>query len=153
ISLTDESFDARFSPHLKCYSYRLLLRPGREGLLHNRAWAAGRGLNISEMIRAARYFCGKHDFQSFRATDCTASSTERTILVSEMSRTGEEELVYVIHGSGFLKQMVRIIVGTLVEIGSEGRSAEEVPKILAARDRSLAGQTAPARGLTLEWVR
>jgi tRNA pseudouridine38-40 synthase len=149
----DDSFDARFSPHIKCYSYRLLIRRGREGLFHNRAWTVGPDLNIAEMIRAARYFRGKHDFQSFRAGDCTASTTERTILVSELTRVSEEELLYVIHGSGFLKQMVRIIVGTLVDIGSGGRSAAEIPEIIAARNRLRAGQTAPSRGLTLEWVR
>ena len=86
-----------------------------------------------------------------------AKTTERTILVSELTResalNGCGDLVYTICGKGFLKQMVRIIVGTLVEIGRGKRSSGQMKQLLQARDRSLAGPTAPPHGLTLEWVK
>jgi len=154
-----EDFDARFTPHLKCYTYRLIYRGAEDYASYftpyerNRVWCLTRPLQISPMIKAARLLEGQHDFQSFRAKDCTAKTTIRTVVRSELVRTGGEELTYIIWGKGFLKQMVRIIVGTLVEIGEEGAEEGKMLDILGALDRSKAGQTAPACGLAMEWVR
>jgi tRNA pseudouridine38-40 synthase len=151
---TDDSFDARFSPHYKCYQYYLLLRPGGgDGLERGRAWRLGQPLRIKEMIGAARSLCGTHDFSAFRAADCSAKTTVRTLFLSELSRRSGDLLVYSVLGNGFLKQMVRTIVGTLVEVGLGKRRPEDIAALLSARDRSLAGETAPAWGLVLEWVR
>jgi len=147
-----DAFDARFSRHVKRYSYHLLLRSVGTGFYRERAWCVGQ-LDIARMAEAARVLVGQHDFSSFRAIDCAATSTERTILVSEISRVSAEEVIYVAHGKGFLKQMIRIIVGTLTEIGAGRLTVADLQRILAAKDRSLAGPTAPARGLVLDWVR
>lgn len=147
-----EDFDARHTPHEKCYCYRLLLRTEPGGMYRDRAWAVG-NLDIPAMIRAARVLIGQHDFAAFRAADCTAKHTVRTLLRSEVVRASTDELHYLAHGKGFLKQMIRIIVGTLVEIGNGRRSEHEMQQILESRKRELAGQTAPAHGLTMEWVK
>ncbi len=153
VESADDGFDARFSPHAKCYQYRLLLRDQREGLEAGRVWGVGSRLDVRAMIEAAKLFGGQHDFSSFRASDCTAKSTERTILLSEITRVSDEEVVFTAHGKGFLKQMIRIMVGTLVDVGKGKLTIADVQRILDSRNRSLAGQTAPACGLTLEWVR
>jgi tRNA pseudouridine38-40 synthase len=145
------SFDARRSHHRKCYSYALAPGKRKSPLERGRCWHLPE-LNIPAMIEGAAYFRGTHDFSSFRDSDCCSSSTVRTVLSSEVSRSGTQLLTYSIVGWGFLKQMVRIIVGSLVQVGQERLSPEEIPKILKARNRRLAGPTAPAHGLVLEWV-
>lgn len=156
ISEMPDSFDARHSPHLKCYTYRLRTRPYSAAADAAQSWCVGE-LNLAPMLTAARAVVGTHDFSSFRASDCTAKSTERTILVSELSRepgvSTEGDVIYSICGKGFLKQMVRIIVGTLVEIGRGRRPESDISRLLALGKRHQAGPTAPAKGLTLEWVR
>lgn len=146
------SFDARRSHHRKCYSYALAPGKRKSPLERGRCWHLPE-LNIAAMIQAAAYFRGTHDFSGFRDSDCCSSSTLRTVLSSEVSRSGTQLITYSIVGWGFLKQMVRIIVGTLVEVGKERLCPEEIPKILESKDRRLAGPTAPAHGLVLEWVR
>ena len=105
------------------------------------------------MARAARHFRGTHDFSSFRAKDCGAQTTERTIVLSELTRLSREELIFTVVGRGFLKQMIRIMVGTLAEIGRGQRTPDNILELLESRDRERAGQTAPPDGLTLEWIR
>lgn len=149
----DSSFDARRSPHQKCYVYRLKLGYGQGGIMGHRSWAVGPKLDVVSMIRAARIFEGTHDFSAFRSKDCTASSTVRTVHYSAFERHGARELAYVVRGSGFLKQMVRVLVGTLVELGRGKRDQDSIARLLKGGGRDLAGITAPACGLTLEWVR
>lgn len=149
----DNEFDARRSPHIKRYSYFLFAANARPTIDSGKRWHIPQQLQIAEMIRAANCFVGTHDFSSFQASDCGASSTVRTVLSSEFSRLDANTLVYSIEGNGFLKHMVRTIVGTLVEVGLGKLSAEDIPAIITANDRTRAGQTAPAHGLLLEWVR
>lgn len=146
-------FHARHSPHYKCYRYRLGLAYGVRGLNASRVWNVGRSIDIPKMIEGASLFKGKHNFSAFRAADCNANTTERTILTSEIVRVSQYELVYVAHGTGFLKQMIRIIVGTLVELGQSRRELESIVELLQNGQRQNAGVTAPAHGLTLEWVK
>lgn len=154
-----DSFDARLSPHIKCYTYRLLLRAEaglksyREGYFQNRAWCVEKSLDIAAMARAARLLEGQHDCASFRAKDCSAKTTVRTILKSEIARISDDEVLYLAYGKGFLKHMIRIVVGTLVEVGRGERSVESFKETLEACDRARAGQTAPPHGLTLQWVK
>ncbi|MCB0345825.1 MAG: tRNA pseudouridine(38-40) synthase TruA [Bdellovibrionales bacterium] len=152
VQLVDESFDARHSAHVKCYEYRMLRRHARGGVREASAWVVKSNLDIARMIPAARLFCGEHDFSAFRAADCNATTTVRTVEVCEVVRRDEELVSLVVHGRGFLKQMIRIITGTLVEIGCGKRDPEDVSRILKSKDRSQAGITAPAYGLTLNWV-
>jgi tRNA pseudouridine38-40 synthase len=105
------------------------------------------------MVKAARLFAGQHDFSSFRAVDCQAKSTVRTLIRSELTRTSPEELVLTVYGTGFLKQMIRIMTGTLVDVGLGRLQPADIPRIIAAQTRPAAGPTAPPQGLFLEWVR
>lgn len=105
-------------------------------------------VNVELMREAAAYLEGKHDFKSFCSMDSQAESTVRTIYKIELIEDGNM-LKIRISGSGFLYNMVRIIVGTLIEFGREKYPTEKMPEILEARDRQQAGPTMPAKGLTL----
>ncbi|MCM1134304.1 MAG: tRNA pseudouridine(38-40) synthase TruA [Clostridium sp.] len=105
-------------------------------------------LDVEKMRRAAAFLIGEHDFASFCSAASGARSTVRTIYELTVEKQGNEIVIRVC-GSGFLYNMVRIIAGTLMEVGRGSRTPEEVRDILAAKDRSAAGPTAPACGLTL----
>lgn len=105
-------------------------------------------LDVDAMRRAARYLEGEHDFKSFCQTGAQVESTVRRIYSLELEEQGPE-LVLRVCGGGFLYNMVRIIAGTLMEVGQGKRRPEDMEAILAARDRRAAGPTAPAQGLTL----
>ena len=104
------------------------------------------------MILASKEVIGMHDFSAFRASDCSAKTTIRTVVKSEIELVDENELLYVIEGKGFLKHMVRAIIGTLVEVGQSKRELGSVSELIESRNRANAGQTAPAHGLCLENV-
>lgn len=105
-------------------------------------------LDVEKMRQAARYLEGEHDFKSFCQTGAQVETTVRTIYSAEIIEDGAE-LVVRVCGGGFLYNMVRIIVGTLLEVGQGKREPEDILKILEKRDRSAAGPTAPAHGLML----
>lgn len=149
----EDTFDARFSPHSKCYIYTLLLRDVGAGERLHRAWCVPSSLDVAAMAVAARRFVGTHDFSSFRARDCSAQTTVRTILVSELVRISREELEFVVHGRGFMKQMIRIMTGTLVDVGKGRFTPDDIDRLIAERRRECSGPTAPPDGLRLEWVR
>ncbi len=158
ISITDleraeDSFDARFTRHRKQYSYRYLLRRGSEGFYTGRAWRVPQRLDIAAMCEGARALAGRHDFSSFRAGDCIAKTSERILWTSEVVREDADIVRYVVQGNGFLKQMIRIIAGTLLEVGKGTLAASDIKRILEARSRDAAGATAPAHGLVLDWVK
>ncbi len=104
--------------------------------------------DVARMREAAAYLVGEHDFKSFCQTGAQTETTVRTVLKCEVEEQGAE-LVIRVCGNGFLYNMVRIIAGTLMEVGRGRKAPEDIPKILAALDREAAGPTAPARGLTL----
>lgn len=105
-------------------------------------------LDVEKMRSAAPYLVGEHDFKSFCQTGAQVESTVRTIYSLDIEEQGKD-LVIRICGNGFLYNMVRIIAGTLMEVGQGKRSPEDICGILQAKDRSTAGPTAPAHGLTL----
>jgi tRNA pseudouridine38-40 synthase len=104
------------------------------------------------MAEGARALVGEHDFASFAKPGHERATTVRTILGCDVRARGPR-LVIGVEGTGFLWNMVRIIAGTLIEIGLGRYSAGEIPHILAAKDRRAAGGTAPAHGLYLQWIR
>ncbi len=121
-------------------------------------------LNLSSMKIASQYFLGTHDFSAFRSSSCEAKTTVRTIYKVDLSqkffnnseKNRGNELLFPsccisteVEGSGFLKNMVRNIVGTLIEVGREKLAPEDIKKVLASRDRKNAGPTAPPQGLFL----
>lgn len=105
-------------------------------------------LNVEKMKAAAKYLVGEHDFKSFCSTAAVVETTVRTITELQVERLGEEIVVRVT-GTGFLYNMVRIIAGTLMEVGRGNLLPEQVEEILEAKDRQAAGPTAPACGLML----
>lgn len=145
-------FDARSTPHLKEYRYHLTLRHAPPALDASRTFRVDERIDLGAMIVAAHVFRGQHDFRAFRASDCTAKTTVRTLETSELTRISDHAVVYVVRGKGFLKQMVRIMVGALVEVGRGRLSANDLVRALEDGSR-IAARTAPPDGLVLEWVR
>ena len=148
----DETFHPRHSATGKHYRYTLLVRPDRSPLWRDRAWHLSDALDLDAMRAGASHLVGEHDFAAFRAAGCTAKTTVRRIESIVISR--DADLVRIdLHGNAFLRQMVRIIVGTLVEVGVGKRPPTQVAEIMASLDRTQAGITAPAHGLELVEVR
>lgn len=144
-------FQPRFSSGGKRYVYRILVGLDRHPLRDRFAWRIPRPIDLAPMRVAAAHLVGTHDFTSFAACDGSHTTAVRTIHRIEVSATAEGlDLEFV--GSAFLKQMVRNLVGTLVEVGQGRRAPDSLADVLAARDRRRAGATAPAVGLTLERV-
>ncbi|MDQ0190434.1 tRNA pseudouridine(38-40) synthase TruA [Alicyclobacillus cycloheptanicus] len=146
--VVDEAFHARFSAIRKTYRYTVQ-RADVEDVFTNRyAWHMPRALRLAEMRAAAGSLVGEHDFTSFCAAATPVENKVRTVYAIEFEERGTYLDIYCT-GSGFLQNMVRIIVGTLIDVGLGKLDPSAMPKILAGRDRRLAGQTAPAKGLCL----
>lgn len=144
----EPGFHARFDAAGKKYKYFLYTDTVRDPFRHSYAAHYPYKLDISRIRSAAEFLTGTHDYTSF----CSAK-TEVTGKVRTVHSIGIEEtlggLIFTFSGNGFLYNMVRIMVGTLLDVGAGKLAVEEVPGILAARDRTLAGKTAPAEGLYL----
>jgi len=147
-------FHARKSAHAKTYRFRMLRSVICPPFLARYVWHYPYPLDVDAMQRAAGLVIGEHDFTSFAAVDPERGSegepisNVRQIFASSWGRE-EDELVYTVRGSGFLHHMVRNLVGTFVLVGKGTLKPEDVAEILAARNRSAAGATAPASGLYL----
>ena len=142
------SFNARGSAKRKLYRYSVLNRAYPSALNYRRSWFIPHALDIAAMRRAAKYFIGKHDFTSFRAGNCNAKTPIRILNRVEIFKQ-DGFLLFEFEGKGFLKHMVRNLVGTLVHVGRKKISARQVKTILEACNRRIAGPTAPAQGLCL----
>jgi tRNA pseudouridine38-40 synthase len=147
-------FHARKSARAKTYRYRIYREAICPPFLARYVWHYPFPLDEAAMAQAARYVEGEHDFTSFAAVDPERGSEDvpasnvRTIFLSQWKHEGNE-LLYTVKGSGFLHHMVRNLVGTFILVGKGTLSVEDIPRILAVRDRSHAGATAPANGLYL----
>ncbi len=171
------SFHARHSAVVKTYEYRIFREPFCPPFFARYVYACPWALDLEMLQACARIFIGEHDFRSFAASDpdlrerepgVTAEdsgghdlprippkSTMRTIYASAWEQNSDRTgavLVYRVRGNGFLHHMVRNLVGTMLDVGRGQLDLHEIPTILAARDRSAAGPTAPARGLFLHSV-
>ena len=143
-----ENFHARYSAQSKVYEYRILNAPFPPALNRLRVWHMPHSLNISDMEQAARDFLGPHDFSSFQGSP--TDNTNPMCCIERCTITKEGPLLLVhIQADRFLKQMVRAMVGTLVEIGQNKRPPDAISSILEATDRCAAGKTAPPHGLYL----
>ncbi len=145
----DEEFNSRHGARGKLYRYIIHNRGPRSAFDYAYSWYLPVNLDIEAMRDAGNFFTGIHDFSSFRASSCDASSPIREIYNVDIRATGNSAIRIEIDGSGFLKQMVRTMVGTLVSIGQGKLQPKQVSGIIEARDRRLAGATAPAKGLFL----
>ena len=132
----------------KTYEYRIYTAPVRMPLKRLYAHYTYSDLDIWEMDRAASFFTGEHDFTAFCAAGSQATTFTRTIYACSVKKDGNEAVISVT-GSGFLYNMVRIIAGTLFEVGLGRKKADDIPGIIDSLDRRKAGPTLPACGLTL----
>jgi tRNA pseudouridine38-40 synthase len=141
-------FHARFSAREKSYRYQLANVAVMTPFVRAYAWHVPEPLDLAAMRDAAAALVGTHDFAAFQSAGSDVATTERTLTRSEFVDRGGL-LAYEISGNGFLRHMVRAIVGTLVEVGRGWRAPTDVQAVLAGRSRREAGATAPAHGLTL----
>ncbi|HHW42884.1 tRNA pseudouridine(38-40) synthase TruA [Desulfofundulus thermobenzoicus] len=145
-------FHARFSARTKTYRYTIYNSRIPSPFWRLYSYFVPRPLDVAAMKQAAAHLVGRHDFASFQAAGSPVKDTVRTLFEAAVEREGEEVIHLVFRGDGFLYNMVRIMVGTLVEVGLHKRDPVEVTTILAARNRVLAGPTVPPQGLCLERV-
>jgi tRNA pseudouridine38-40 synthase len=144
----NDDFHARFSASKRKYSYKILNQKTRSSLARNYFWWVYDELDVNQMQSGAKYLIGKHDFTSFRATSCQASSPIREIFDIQIQKN-DEHLRITLTANAYLQRMVRNIVGALVQIGKQEKDAKWMHDVLKGRDRKLAGIAAPAHGLTL----
>jgi len=153
ITVVDDAFDPRRHARSRVYEYRIWNVAAPSPFWRRHAWHVPSQLDVAAMDEAARVLEGEHDFASFRAADAEpVRSTVRRVLESSL-RVDGRLLVYRVEATAFLKHMVRNVVGTLVEVGRGERVAGTFRELLAVRDRTRAGATAPAHGLVLVNVR
>lgn len=160
VAITDaryvqEDFDPRRASAGKRYRYLILSSPDRDPLLRDRAWHLWGDLDVGLMRREAEALVGTHDFAAFRAADCERETTTRTLFRVEVLERwqGRSDLIAVeVEGTAFLKNMVRVIVGTLVDVGRARLPVGTVAARLADGDRTRSGMTAPPQGLYLDEV-
>ena len=151
-SVVDHPFSARFSAVERTYVYAIVNRQQRSALLSHAAYHVYKPLDLDAMRAGARHLIGEHDFRSFCGMLPESGPTIREVRGIDLRRTGDMIRLQ-ITADGFLHRMVRTIVGTLVECGTQRRDPESIRESLAARDRRLAGHTAPPQGLYLAGVR
>jgi tRNA pseudouridine38-40 synthase len=151
IQEVESDFQARYGAKIKTYVYRILQQPYPSPFERWYAWHIPRLLNLENMRRSAEHLLGSHNFASFQGSGCCAKNLVKTIHVIDFQQDNHI-LSIKIQGDGFLRHMVRNIVGTLVETGRGKLSPDDVKTILAARDRTQAGPTAPPQGLYLAKV-
>ena len=149
-SYVDDDFHARYSVKSKRYEYLIRNSTLRDPFLAGRAWTVPQPLDEALMNEAAQEFIGTHDFTSFRAAGSDVPDSVRTVYGASVRREGDS-VIFSVCADGFLYNMVRIMVGTLVDV-SRGSISESISDIINARDRKKAGQTAPPDGLTLAEV-
>jgi tRNA pseudouridine38-40 synthase len=149
ITEAPEDFHAQHSARSKAYEYKIFNGPTRPALLRNYSWFVYGPLDGAAMGEAALMLKGVHDFSSFCAAGHESKSYIREIYDCGFEKTGESLILFSIEANGFLKYMVRNIVGTLVEVGKGKRTPMDFLRIMEARDRRKAGVTAPPQGLYL----
>ena len=145
-------FHPRKTEVVKTYTYRIDTSAIPNPLRRRDTWNCPYTLNIEKMQEAAGYLVGTHDFVSFCSVHTQAESTVRTVYSIDVSGNDDGEIKIVVKGNGFLYNMIRIIAGTLAEVGRGSIPPERVKEILEGRDRTLAGPTAPPQGLCLTFI-
>ncbi len=142
-------FHARFSARAKAYRYQVRNAPVASPFERAYVWHLQEPLDLDGITRAAAVLVGTHDFAAFRSSGTETRGTVRTVTRSSAARDASGLLTYDIEGDGFLRHMVRAIVGTLMEVGRGRRAAGSVASLLAGGTRGEAGATAPPHGLFL----
>jgi tRNA pseudouridine38-40 synthase len=148
----DASFHARYDVKSKVYVYKVLNRPIPAAILRQYTWFIRKKLNLEAIRAASAHLIGSHDFKAFEGVGSPRSHTTRSVFKASLIEEQDGYLTFEIEADGFLRFMVRNIVGTLVDVGLDKISPDEFKRILASKDRSRAGATAPAHGLFLAKV-
>ena len=144
----DDEFHPRYSVKSKEYVYKIYVRPERDAFLSGRVWHLPRILDTAAMKEAAKRFVGYHDFAAFMAQGSKIVDTRRTVYSADIETDGDT-VIFRVSADGFLYNMVRIMVGTLTEVGEGRIKPHEIDKIIEGKDRAAAGKTAPPDGLYL----
>jgi len=148
-----EGFHARKHSKSKVYEYRILNRNLRPVFQRGYVWHIPQKLNLTEMKKATQTLIGQHDFSAFRTVGSPTRTAIRRVIRADWKKGRDGLIRFEIEANGFLKQMVRSIIGTLVEIGKGKTKASDLRKILNSKARKEAGPTAPAQGLFLKEVK
>lgn len=148
--LAEENFHARFSAKKRFYEYKIINRRPPLTLNINRAWCVHKTLDIEKIKHESTFLIGKHDFNSFRSTNCQSKSSVKTIDCIDI-KNHNSEILFEISAKSFLHSQVRIMIGTLVDI-AKGNIKKSISEIINSKIRDYAGQTAPASGLYLKKV-
>jgi tRNA pseudouridine38-40 synthase len=148
-----EKFHARHDVKSKTYHYRILNRNLPAAIFRQYAWHIRKRLDPDAMVGSLRYIIGTHDFKAFEGTGSPRANTIRSVTQADLVKMDDGYLVFKIEGNGFLRFMVRNIVGTLVDVGIGKNTPRDFNRILISKDRNLAGITAPAHGLFLMQVK
>ena len=146
-----DDFHARFSAKQRSYIYKILNRQAPAVLDKNRVWQVGLPLNVSEMQKAAHLLLGKHDFSTFRDSECQAKSPVKTLDELTISKRGDY-IFFLVRAKSFLHHQVRNMVGSLVEVGLGKWTVDDFHEAMHACDRTKGGPTAPASGLYFQSV-
>lgn len=153
VSVAADDFHARFSARTKTYEYRIWNAAVLPPFVRLYVWHVPQPLDVAAMNAAAAAIAGEHDFAAFQGVGTPVHSTVRRVIGARWrDQTCEEPLTLVITGGGFLRHMVRALVGTMVEIGRGARNVNDMERLIASRNRHDAGRTAPANGLFLARV-
>jgi len=151
VSEVSERFHSRLNAGEKIYQYRISTNMVKNVFEHKYIYDLNCSLDVKKMKEAAEYLSGEHDFQSFCAKKMKKSTVRRLSEIRLEQMPGELKITY--RGNGFLYHMVRIMTGTLIEIGLHERIPQDMEKIIRAKERARAGAVAPAKGLTLLEIR
>lgn len=143
------AFHARKSARAKTYEYRILNRAARSPLNRRYAWVVHKPLNLAAMVQAADMLLGEHDFLAFKASGGSPGHAVRKVLAAAWQQEEAGRLRFTITANGFLRGMVRSLVGTMVDVGRGKRPPEDLSALLLSGERAATGPTAPAQGLFL----
>jgi tRNA pseudouridine38-40 synthase len=149
----EDEFHARYSAKSKIYCYQICNRPVRPALLKNYSWHVYQAMDLTLMEQSLRVLVGTRDFSSFCGTDDDAASHVRTVMNTGIEKRGNNSIHVTVEADGFLRHMVRNIIGTVVDVGKGNLPLSEFIGIVEAQDRTKAGVTAPPQGLFLMEVR
>ena len=145
----EERFHSRLNCKKKTYRYIINNSEFSSAIYRNLETHIPQKLDVEKMKKAVKFFEGEHDFKAFRASGTSSKSSVRTIYKAEVKEADNNRIYIELTGNGFLYNMVRIISGTLVDVGTGKTEIEDIEKIIQSQDRSLAGRTLPPQGLYL----
>jgi tRNA pseudouridine38-40 synthase len=152
VEIVSNNFHARHNAHHKIYVYKILNRPVPSAIHFRHSLHVNKKLNIDLMNKAGEYLTGTHDFTSFRASGCQAKTPVKTLDKIVINKEHGDIITLEFQAKSFLYQQIRIMVGSLIEIGLEKQNLEWISILFEKKDRKLAGQTALAKGLFLKEV-